>query len=149
MIILTNQLNHINFAILKHFAYCKIFYVIFYLHKFISRQFFILRICFLLKILRLPILLLKWNETCYIDFFQSRFCQFCLKTILVLLFLDKEFRAIVNIQMCKFRFKEGLKLVKYPSHKLISFIYSKLCEVLSFKIHSNSSLSTEISKDVF
>ena len=49
MIILQNQLNHRwNIVILK---------------KFISRKFY-----FILKFLMLPILLLKWNKTCCIDF---------------------------------------------------------------------------------
>ena len=59
--------------------------------------------------------------------------------------INKLFRAIANIQLCKFRLKEGAKLVCDQSHKLISFMYSKLCEaslwpitLTSFQIHPNS-----------
>ena len=41
---------------------------------------------------------------------------------------NKSFCVIANTQLRKFGLKEGLKLVQYQSHKLVSFIYSKLCE---------------------
>ena len=53
------------------------------------------------------------------------------KTILVILsrmIINQLICAITNIQLRKFRFKEGAKLVCNESHKLISIMYSKLCE---------------------
>ena len=40
--------------------------------------------------------------------------------------VHRSFCALQNIQMRKFRLKEGVKLVQYQSLKQISFIYSKL-----------------------
>ena len=60
--------------------------------------------------------------------------------------INKKFRATANIQLHKFRFQEGLKLVKYQFRKLISFVYSKLWIMggfggllsLSFQKHRNN-----------
>ena len=73
MIILKYQLNNpLNIAILKknwHTTICSA-KCHFFLHKFISRQFLYIVQGFLyqLKILILPVLLLKWNKTCCIEF---------------------------------------------------------------------------------
>ena len=45
----------------------------FFLQKFISRQFFILpNLCYANCILILPILVLKWNKTSYIEYFFAK-----------------------------------------------------------------------------
>ena len=44
--------------------------------------------------------------------------------------INKLLGAIAYIQLRKFRFKEGLKLVSHEFHKMISLIYSKLYEAL-------------------
>ena len=65
---------------------------------------------------------------------------------------NKLFHATANIQLLKFRFKEGAKLVEHQSQELISFIYSILWEASLWSItliaFSNAPKSL-ISKDVF
>ena len=62
-----------NVCILQHFSKLSSFF----LHKFISRQSFILpNFLYLLKILILLVLLLRRNKSCCIDFFfRQDFCQ--------------------------------------------------------------------------
>ena len=47
---------------------------------------------------------------------------------------NKLFHATANIQLRKFRFKEGAKLVEHQSQELISFIYSILWEASLWSI---------------
>ena len=62
------------------------------------------------------------------------------------------FCVIANIQLCNLRFEERVELIQYWSLKLISFIYSKLCEALIWPITLTGFSNTpkqQISKDVF
>ena len=71
---------------------------------------------------------------------------------LSVMIINQLLRAIVNIQLRKFRFKEGVKLVCDESHKLISFMYNKLCEAslwpIILTVFSNTP-KQQISTDVF
>ena len=80
MIILKNQLNHLNFVILKKFCILRniLQNVLFFFTNLSwgnSLYYF-----FKLKILILPILLLKWNKICCIEYFLSWFSSVCQDT---------------------------------------------------------------------
>ena len=66
--------------------------------------------------------------------------------------MHKFFRTTGKIQLRKFRFKEGVKLIKDQCYKLISFIYNELCEAslwpITLTVFSNAP-EQQISKDVF
>ena len=137
MIILTNQLNYqLNIVILKTFAYCEMFCKIFFFSSqiYLKAIFYIAKgFLYQLKFLIQSVLLLEWNKTCCIDFFWSRFCQiikhqsrrvyYFSQSCKISVFIDDREWILVllsrmiinhsvatNIQLRKFRFKEGLEL---------------------------------------
>ena len=66
--------------------------------------------------------------------------------------INQLFRAIANIQLRKFKFKEGAKLVCNQSHGLISFMHNKLSEaslwLITLTVFPNRP-KQQISTDVF
>ena len=71
LIILKNELNHqLNFVILKKIAYYEIFCKMFFFFTNLSQGNFLYcqRFFILIKNSVMPVLLLKWNKTCFIEF---------------------------------------------------------------------------------
>ena len=136
------QQNHqLNIVILKNFAYYKMFCKLFFFFFRNSSQgnFLYCPRFFILKLLILLVLLLKWNKTCHIDFFIIKIFvvlslniildeysiflshlkwvffndrEWTEKTILLLsnMNINKLFCVTANIQLPKCRFEKWLRL---------------------------------------
>ena len=91
------------------------------------------------------------SQSCKISFLTMIASEQKILVLLSRMIMNKLFHVTTTIQLPMFIFK-GVKLVKYQTHKLISFIYSKLQEashwLITLAVFSNR-LTQQISKDVF
>ena len=134
----------------KYFAKCS-----FFLHKFISRQFYTNEnFLYQLSFFMLPILLLNWNKTCCIDLFSTSFVKLLnirlddcslflshLKSVFLIVIgreqnhisasLQEDHKSVIS---CNHKcpaaqvqiWRRTEKQVQHQTHKLISFFYDKL-----------------------